>query len=586
MRWMVRLLLLFGVTCLSLTESRIAFAEIRPEFAMDSDPQLIIPDPIKQFSKKYKPLWLSALARPEADMQRLAAETIAQAHSIGVPELGEAQPTLSKIIAAEDSHPAARTAAARALIVLDAKDAGQMLFEASQRYGADLRQVIEPALARWKFEPIRDVWQKRLSVKATRHRELMLAIHGLGEAGEDSAVPTLLTLTHNTLCSPAVRLAAARSAGLLQKSGLEADAERLVKADSASITNRLCATALLERHKSEAAQSVLLRLAHDKEPSVVAAAMTQLNAINHDLVLPLAEQAMKSDDVNVRQQGANAYIARPTPERITVLAKLFDDVHPRLRVDVREAFFVLAQTAELDAAIRQTASDVLAGESWRGQEQATLLLSALDHKPVASRLVELLESPRGEVLVASAWGLRKLAMPDTLPAMLDKVKRQTEIRLKQIAAAGVDEQVAHLCEAFGLMNYLPAESLLRQYIPKNMAMGEYSRGAAIWSLGLLHRGVPDEQLAVLLVERLTEPPTIPTELIRVRTMSAVSIGRMQAKSHVKRMREFMGPTVAPQLTPLAIRWAIHHLTGELLPDAEPPIMSRSGWFLEPLDDDQ
>jgi hypothetical protein len=50
------------------------------------------------------------------------------------------------------------------------------------------------------------------------------------------------------------------------------------------------------------------------------------------------------------------------------------------------------------------------------------------------------------------------------------------------------------------------------------------------------------------------------------------------------MRTYLGPTVAPMVTPLAIRWAIHQLTGELLPDAEPSINSRSGWFLEPLDE--
>ena len=50
------------------------------------------------------------------------------------------------------------------------------------------------------------------------------------------------------------------------------------------------------------------------------------------------------------------------------------------------------------------------------------------------------------------------------------------------------------------------------------------------------------------------------------------------------MRAFLGPKVEGNNTSLAIRWAIHQLTGELLPDAEPVITSQSGWFLEPLDD--
>ncbi|MCX7422317.1 MAG: HEAT repeat domain-containing protein [Planctomycetia bacterium] len=584
MRWIVCLLMMFGLAGLLVVGGNVAVAEIRPEFAMDSDPELTIPNPIKQFSKKYKSLWLAALARPEADMQRLAAETIAEAHLVGVPEMSDARTTLLKIAAADESHSAARTSAARALIVLETKEASQVLFDASEQHGADLRQVIEPALAHWRFEPIRVVWLKRLDVKPIRHRELMLAINGLGEAGDKGAVPRLLTLVHDSFRPASARLAAARAVGILQESGLEANAEELAKPESASIADRLIAAALLGRHKSDGAQAVLLRLARDKEPSVIAAALIQLNAINHDLVLPLADQAIAHGDVNVRRQGANAYIARPTPERIVVLAKLLDDVHPELRASVREALFVLAQKPELDSAIRQSSSDVLAGEGWRGQEQATLLLSVLDHKPVASRLVQLLESPRREVLVVSAWGLRKLAVPETFPAMLNKAIQQTEIRLKQPAAAGVDEQVAHLFEAFGLLKYAPAEGLLRQYVPKVMPLGDYSRGAAIWSLGLLHNGVPDEALAVLMAERLTEPPVTPPELIRVRTMSAISLGRMQAKSQVKRMRDYLGSKVEPMITPLAIRWAIHQLTGELLPDAEPSRTSKSGWFLEPLDD--
>lgn len=588
MRWIVHLLLILGVIATFLSAERsIVAEEIRPEFAMDSDPDLIIPDPIKQFSKKYKPLWLSALARPEADLQRLAAETIAEAHRVGVPELSEAQPRLIKIVTTAATHPAARAAATWALIVLESKDAAPALFEASQQHGSDLRQLIEPALARWKFEPIRAVWHQRLSDKETRHRELMLAIRGWGESGADSALPLLLSITHDPLRPSAVRMAAARAAGLLKESGLEADAERLTKTKPASIVNRLCAAALLDRHSSQVSQGLLLQLAHDSEPSVAAAALNRLNGIDHDLVVPLAEPAMQNNDANVRQQGINAYVARPTPERVSFLAKLLDDPHPTIRGNVRESLFSLAEKSELDTAIRQATTGVLAGESWRGQEQATLLLAALDHKPAAPRLVQLLESTRVEVLIASAWGLRKLAVPETLPAMLDKATRQTTSRLQSPGSPELDVQVAHLCEAFGLLKYAPAEPLLRQYVPKNIPMGEFSRGGAIWALGHLHAGVPDEPLAVLLTGRLTEPTGVmPGEWPLIRVMSAISLGRMQAKSQVASMREYLGPKVEAQKTHLAIRWAIHQLTGELLPDADPPITSQSGWFLEPLDDDQ
>ncbi len=582
MRFAVYLWLTLG---LSLTAC--AAGEIRPDFAMESDPELKIPEPVIGFQKKSKPLWLAALARPEADLQRLAAETIAQAHLFGVPELIEAAPTLKKIVTTEATHPVARFAAARALIALDATETAPDLFEVSQRHGADLRQLIEPALAKWKFEPIRRVWRQRLSAKDTRHRELLLAIHGLGESGDGSAVPLLLSLTHDSQRTSAVRLAAARLTGRLRDAELEVAAERLTQLTSATIVDRLCAVALLHQHSSETAQSALLRLARDREPSVAAAALTRLNAINHDLVLPLAEQAMQNDDAPVRQQGADAFVARPTPERIAVLAKLLDDPHPDLRGRVRDALFVLAKSPELDAAVRQSATNLLAGDRWRGQEQAALLLAALDHKPAAPRFVELLESTRGEVMIASAWGLRKLALPETLPAIFSKASRQTEIRLKQPSLPELDAQVAHLFEALGLMQHAPADPLLRSYFPKNGSLGELSRSAAIWGLGHLHAGQSDEPLAVQMVGRLTESSAaVPFESPRVRWASAVSLGRMLAKSQVPLMRAYLGPKVMPDSTSLAIRWAIHELTGELLPDAEPSIVSKSGWFLEPLDEDE
>jgi HEAT repeat protein len=471
------------------------------------------------------------------------------------------------------------------LIVFADDRSADLLFKASQKYGADLRQLIEPALAKWRFAPIVNIWQKRLEAKGTRFRDLVLAIHGVAEVGDKSAVPALLAMLHDPLRAGALRLEAARSAGRLQTSGLEPEAERLTRLSSVPILQRLCAAALLAQHDSESAITTLLRLAIDVEPSVAAAALSRLNAINHDLVVPIAEQVMRNDDANVRQQGVDAYVARPTPERVSFVCRLLDDPHPSLRAGVRESLFRLAQQAELDAVIRLTASGVMANDSWRGQEQAALLLSALDHKPAVTRLVELLESPRDEVMVATAWGLRVLAVPDTLPAILDKASRQTEARVKnQSNSNALDDQVAHLCEALGLMKYAPAEPLLRRYVPKIPALGELSRGAAIWALGHLHAGVSDEPLAVLMVERLTEPiGPFPPEVQRVRHASAISLGRMQSKSQTERMRAFLGPKVGIDPTSLAIRWAIHELTGELLPEPDRPTFSRSGWFLEPLD---
>jgi HEAT repeat protein len=553
---------------------------------MDSDPVLIAPDPVILLPVKQRPIWLKALARPEIDMQRQAAEAIAEAHLLGTPGLGEAKPALVQILTAEGSHPTARRAAAQALIVLDARDSADALFAASQKHGTDLRQLIEPALAQWKYPPIGKVWQQRLDASETRHRDLLLAIDGAQVVSDSTLIPVLLSIVHDPLRPSGTRLAAARAAGQIQQTGLAAEADKLLAVSAPSIANRLCAVSLLKQHRNQSEHSLFVRLAQDEEPTVAVVALNSLNATAPQLILPFGEQVLTNRDANVRLQGVAAYVTLATPDRAARLARLLDDPHPSVRGLVRERLFVLAKTPDLLPPILQTATDVLAGDSWRGQEQAALLLAALDHKPAATRLVQLIEAPRGEVIVATAWGLRQLAVPDTCPAILEKVRKEFDLRGKAGSQSqAADAQVGFLCEALGLMKYAPADPVLRGYVPKNLALGELTRGGAIWALGHLHAGKPDESLAKLMTERLTEPASvIPMEVYRVRHACAISLGRMQAKSQVEPMRKYLGPHIQSDTTSMAIRWAIHEITGETFPEPERPVVAaKAKWFLEQLD---
>lgn len=580
----LRSLTLMAIGSFAVSIASGARAEIKPDFAMDSDPRLVVPEARVLVSDKFAPLWAQTLARPEADLQRMTAEAIADGFAAGLPGMRQMIPALIKLASDESTHAATRQSAVRSLIQFESVDSAPVLFDISKRYGADFRAVIEPTLTRWKFAPVREVWQARLKSPDTRLRDLMLAIDGMAAMGEPADVADLLAIVHDPFRPQPVRLAAARAAGKIQATGLEGDATRLLKPAPVSIARKLCALALIDRHDSSETRKVLLGLAVDDEPTAAAAALKRLNAIDHNLVLPLAEKAMENADQHVRQEGVNAYVALPTPERVTFVARLLDDVHPTIRANVCEELFRLAGDSALSDPIRTTAMSVLGADSWRGQEQAVLLLAALDHKPAAGRLIQLLESPRGEVMAAAAWGLRKLAVPQTLPAILDKATRQTEFRLTgHTFSPFLDLQVAHLLEAIGIMKYAPAEPLLRRHVPKDFKYGFESRAAAIWALGWLHEGVADEELAQLFTGRLTDPSTSPAEADRVRTMSAISIGRMKAVSQVEPMKRYMGPKVIPLASSLAMQWAIRELTGEQLPDAEPFNTSRGSFFLEPLD---
>lgn len=557
--------------------------EIRATFAMDADPLLQAPDEVKYFPSSYKPLWLQALARPEGDLQRLSAETIAQAHAFGFPGLAESRPRLLEILSAEATHPTARFAAARALIVLDSRDAAPALFATARRYGADLRQLIEPALGAWKFQPVGEVWRARLIAAEVRHRDLMLAIDGTAQLADGAAVPLLLPFVHDPLRSPAARLGAARALGKIKDAGLEPEAARLIAGSGVPMLNRLCAVQLLAHHSSEASRTALVRLATDREPSIAAVALKRLLELNPDLVVPLAAEAMLSPDPIVRQRGSEAYIARPNPERVVSLVRLLDDPHPTVRGSVREALYGLIKTPEFDVVLRPAIMNTLAGDNWRGQEQAALLLGTLDHEAAAPRLIQLLDAPRGEVMTTAAWALQKLAIPETLPAILDKAQRQTTLRESDaVLPRSLDTQVVYLFETMGMMKYKPAEPLFRKHVPKSFTYGEFSRGAAIWSLGHLYADHPDADLAKQLAERMADVASVPPEMVHVQAMSAIALGRMGAKSQLPAMRALLSP--APTLPSMAIRWGVMKITGEILPNVKPNRYSKSAWFLTPLDD--
>jgi HEAT repeat protein len=254
---------------------------------------------------------------------------------------------------------------------------------------------------------------------------------------------------------------------------------------------------------------------------------------------------------------------------------------------VREALFELSRDPKLEPAVRQATTEMLRSQRWRGLEQASLLAGALDHEAEADRLIELLDFPRPEVMVAAAWALRRLAVPATLGPMFDKVRRASEsihgaARDKDpspIELLVLDRQTSQLIQAFGQMRYAAPEALLRTFVPKGGAgLGGESRAAAIWTLGLLHEGQPEPELVERLRNRVADVENIDDpEDERVRNMAAVSLGRMKAVIALPDLRLYY------QMGHSHCGWAVEHITGETLPPVPPVEARQTGWFLEPMD---
>ena len=576
--WIPPRMILLAV-CLTSMASMTCAQDIPHIFLMDREPAERPLPTIWIIHRDLIPLWRNALLQPESELQRQAAEALVEAHQLGHEGMSAATPELLQVLTSDSAHPAARHAAAHALIELDVRSSAAALFDASKTGGKDLRQLIEPALAKWGFEPIRPTWRQRILSSTTPRRDLMLAIRGSGQQQDPVALDSVLALAITRDHSADIRLAAARAAGQIAHQGLEGRAQQLLTVPRSSVLDRLCAVAFIAQHSSEQSITLNQSLGTDPEPGVAIEALRSLFSLDPKLVLPLVDWALKHPDAGIRRVGIDTCVTLPTPDRLQTLSASLNDPHPQLRNFVRERFLALSQDAALDATIRQSTIAVLAGDDWRGQEQASLLLGDLDEESAAGRLMELLDGRRPEVMIASAIGLKSLAVPATAVPMLAFAQRRTD---ETGYTSLSDTQLAHVFELLGVLKTTEAIPLMETYVPKALKYGGFSRSAAIWALGVIQEGQTNEPLAKLLLERALDTRSSPAEDFYVRRAAVLTLGRLRARTQVAGLKSLIGDRVDNNLMDLTVRSSILQITGEDLPLGPPRTMRRTGWFLEPL----
>jgi HEAT repeat protein len=586
---MKRIKVLLCIFIFFVVHSAWAFDEVI-DSPMYQAPELAGPREERVFTEDTLRLWLRALERPEADLRRQAAEAVGLARRRGFKGLEAAVAPLVAVLDQPEQHSAVRLAAAQALVSLDAKEAAPTLLRQAQAHG-ELCEVVDPALARWDYRPARAAWLARLGAPDTPARRVVLAIRGLAAVREEQAAPRLRELALDDRVTGLIRREAARGLGLLRGDGLEQDAERLASdASPRGTASRLAAVSLLQRHGGDRSIQILQRLGADHEPAVAAAAVARLIEIDPKLVAA-PEQLLDSADSGLRLLGVEILLRRPSEQRLGLLGDRLADPHPEVRVRARGALRALAAGKEFRDPVIGKAVRVLGGRDWRGLEQAAILLAQLDHKPAAGRLLELLSFERAEVYVTAAWGLRRLAVAETLPGVVAFVKDRHR-RLLAGEYPGpemvlIDHQLSQLNQLLGQQKHKPADAVLRTFIPRTAKprqppFGSESRAAAIWALGLLHEGKPDNALTTALEDRLNDPSSMPPEDPRVLRMSAVALGRSRAKEALPTLRKGcpFGEPSGDQVNN-ACGWAIEQLTGEAM---KPPRTIRRverDWFLSP-----
>ncbi|HZU38439.1 MAG TPA: HEAT repeat domain-containing protein [Gemmataceae bacterium] len=549
------------------------------------------------FPKNIAAVWREALERPGADLPCQAALAIAEAHRQGMLGLEPLIEPLRRALDDASRHPSVRLAAAGALIELNARTMASNLFRLAETGDQDLRNLIEPALARWDYQPARAVWLKRLNQRDTPPHALVLAVRGLGLVRQAQAAQPLRKLVFDAQQSAAIRLEAAWALGRIQTAGAESDAQRLLAGGTGNIVRRLAAVALLRHHQGTAGELLLQGLLKDPEPAVVRPALKRLAELDPRVILPNLEPLLANRDAEVRLAAVKVLFQEMTPARLPLLVDRCHDPHPRVRVRARRFLRTLADRPAYRPAIITQVSQLLAGNDWRAQEQAAILLPELGHVPAAPRLVELLDSNRPEVCVAAAWGVRQLDDPAMLPAVLRYVQRPhqdiitfgTRLAPRNAMAGAFDDQMAQLIQFLGKNRYRPAEAILRQFVPKappqsRAPVGGHARAAAIWALGLLHENHSDPEVSALVEQPLWAVLTGPNpDDERVFRMCLITLARMRSPAALKLANIFYRikkPTTNSINN--AAGWAVEHITGKPVPHEATEVRTVGRWFLAPL----
>ena len=538
---------------------------------------------------EFKSLWKSVLDSKDRELRRNALLSIGQAHEGGYDDFSDLVDNIRATFNRDDLRPITRVDAARTLVILDARSAASDLMKQLNEPG--IRQITEPAFARWNYEPARSMWMKRLTQPDQVPRShLVLAIQCLGQIKSAGAKTECRKITLSSRFDVGLRVIAARTLAGLQTSGLKEVAQQLLARKKPG--SDLVGATLLRNHSGDATEQILTGLLEHSSPPVAAIAWERLNRLNPERIpAAVLAKTFVTKDARLRQLAVqNGFLRQELPlERLT---SALDDHHPDVRRAARHALRDREHKAvreadsksvgEIHAATSKALSN---GYSWRGLEQACLLAAEIDHDRAATRIAELLRHERTEVASAAAYSLKELAVEGVLPQMLAYASEldQELMTPDKGNPKRVEVIQPHLFESFAEHNYRAAEPLLRKYVPKADPRFStcYSRMTAIWSLAYLHQESPDPGLVAQLKTRMMDWSSIPPEMDEIVLACALAFGIMKEESAIPQLRKLAGamPVQAPGR---AACWAINQITGEPIPPKPGMEKSRSQWFLAPL----
>lgn len=599
--WVSSLVILVGNTVAYGAEN-IVPAGPRIFFYIDREPAYDVSEIEDVYDSRLVPLWLQAINRNERELLCKSAEAFVIAKKLGNPDVNEevAAKLLEAFEKTEDAI--SKRSLGIALSELNYSKAANAFEEAFTEKDYQLCTVLEPALGTWKHPSTITRNLERLNNKETLVPWKKLAIQVLMNARDENAKSQLIEIVTNKRERIDLRLAAANALGVTFSAGLLKVADELnLRSSEDDSFSQLLAIEVIRQHSSKPAVQLVKRLAISTQTTVQSKALEQLQRINPQFVadFTLDEEtknrfAVTHPNSNVRRLVIESCFQITSLKTVSTIASFLDDPHPENRQLAADALYALAQ--EDDAYKLAVVEQVQAGlqhSSWRVLERSLVLAAFLKMESSHEQVIALLQFERTEVGAAAAFALKMLNLKSTLPATLSQLIENINVKFQLNEDLEIHDyefrclQTQHLCEFMGRQRFPQADASLRKFIPKSQESGKIiqsprSRGIAIWAIGRLHEDEGDQELAVLLRDRLTDLSTPLPEFDEARLGCAYALGWIGDNSIVSDLEQYSGRGAPDRIVSTACAWAVEHLTGKTTPLLSPIKKLRNyNWFLRP-----
>ncbi len=550
------------------------------------EPHLIPPRSFRELDSRFVPFFDKTLR--EADDDELLETAALSLARVAHEKLQDTSGSADILLKHLESHANLRVrfACARALVNADATQSATAILQLNEHADDSQRLWIDPALARWKVTAAGDIWKQRLAAGSETTVSVTLACDGLAALGDEQASDLLRSVLHDDLLAFEKRRAAASALSVVAPDMALTESESLIEGN---VPDRLLAIQLLSGAKADA-HARMFPLCADASDGVASAAWASMLRVNPDALIPALPTGRGHRDAVIRMTAAHIMRRFPDVEGCGWLHEQLSDRHLEVRNVAREmSFRVAAEQPQLRDGIIAMASDTLAEnpEDWQGIEQCLLLLGQLRVAQFSDRCVPLLEHPRNEVLVTSAWLMHLYPDVAVRDAVRKHLMRNAEMLQNSAlipAGADIGLQSSYLIQYAGLERLKDLHAFLEPDFSKSAPGGTFKRSAAMWTLGLFHENDPDPEIVKSLLGRVADRGGMMPESEPVRRMSAIALGLMRAKSAVPGLLKAYEIDPGNSLIPDSARWSLGMIGEPLLDPLKAYSQAVGGWRLSPLDD--